>query len=447
MPQVITNLLGECTVRIKIKSHQTQHDGSGFFVAPNLILTCAHVVSRLSEGDLIEDIYSIKTGDSYKAKVKYKATDKSIDLAILEIVGEMPNHPCVYLGSSELIVNCDLYTFGYPRNSPEGDTVTFKYDGPHYKRSTTDSKKFLWHKVSGGHVEKGLSGSPVLHLLTGLVCGVVAIYHDNNEKSYVRAVSTDSVFYTFPELEDLRASFHIKDNRWSKLIPSPQTMGQIEDLAENPDYCKFYILDVLKNPETNQDARLVRQLYEKYNLPFTHALESLLDKSKMPPSLYQKRQELVIQAVLTVGHYEDLTSIIYSILDDIDSLVETRLKAKYAINNLKKTDLGKAVKDWAKQIDHPIRFPTDQDVNPLIERVRGFERFLPNEKIADLLSNQKSIEAMSSFLLNCEEKPILENCFYLFLSVENENFYELVRNSYLKENFSEYLKTACGFGE
>jgi V8-like Glu-specific endopeptidase len=436
MTQDICGLLSDCTVRIKNKSTHKQHDGSGFFVGQNLILTCAHVVRGLREGDYVEEIYIMATGDTYRGKLQRIFFEEYIDLAILEIEGERINHPCVYLGKPWLDPKskCDLHTFGYPINSPDGDTVPFKYQGTSYR-----GKTYLWHRLTDAHVEPGLSGSPVLHISTGLVCGVISIHHNNNAKPYSRAISTESIFYSFPDLERLRAEFHSKDQRWHNLIPDLNLKEKVEGVVGNTDYCKSYILDILRDTHAEGSKNLIKELYEKYSLEFIDVLESLLDRS-CAPSSYEEREQLVIQTASLIGNCKESILILYRILDNPDSRVGNRIKAKNMINSLREVNLMSIMKEWVKQIGYPIRFPTDQDIIPPMKRIREFRIFLSNEQISDLLQDQNSVALMSSFLVDNGRPPILENSLYLFLGIQDKDFHTLIRNSSLKERFIKHEK-------
>lgn len=438
MPEDISGLLKDCTVRIKIDRNQDQYDGTGFFVTPNLILTCAHVVLGCKEEDYIEEIYILATGNIHKAKLKSIYTDENVDLAILEIEGETLDHRCAYLAKPKLDLGCKFYTFGYPKNNPDGDSVQFNYEGP--CRKNTNKTPYFWHKLTGGYVEEGLSGSPLLQISTGLVCGIISIHYSNNEQSYTRALSTESIFYIFPDLENYRFISHTKDKSWHNLIPGLNQENGKEDLSGNPDYCKAFIYDVLKNPENSKDVKLVRRLYEKYKIQFTAVLESLLDRYSIPSCLHNEKEELVISTIFLIGDCEESISILYKILNNINAEIKNRLRAKSIINSMRNIDLKSISKEWIRKINYPIRFPTDRDVIPIIQRIREFRSLLSDENISDLLKNQNSITIISSFLDGNGAPPILENSFYLFLSIENKDFYTLIRNSSLKERFIEHEK-------
>jgi S1-C subfamily serine protease len=159
-------LFQKCTVRVNIGD---RHNGTGFFVAHGLVLTCAHVIKPSHSNQI--NIFWQETGKSYTTELN--SIDARSDLALLRLTEELPDHPCAYLDTSEPGLNDDLYIFGYPiadssEDYSDGDSVTIKYEGDSYK----SNKYFL--KLKQGQIRRGFSGSPVLNLTTKTVCGIVS---------------------------------------------------------------------------------------------------------------------------------------------------------------------------------------------------------------------------------------------------------------------------------
>ncbi|NET74031.1 MAG: trypsin-like peptidase domain-containing protein [Sphaerospermopsis sp. SIO1G2] len=125
--------LQRCTVRLNVNYSQ----GTGFFVAPNFILTCHHVVQ--SAPDETIQVFWKAENQNYTATVT-QVFKYPIDLALLKLDAENLNHPCVKLDSTEPSINDDLYIFGYPKNGPDdysqGDSASFKYEGISFKEVT-----------------------------------------------------------------------------------------------------------------------------------------------------------------------------------------------------------------------------------------------------------------------------------------------------------------------
>lgn len=181
--------LRKCTVRLRIDSEQ----GTGFFVAPGLILTCAHVVAGAGSRSI--DVFWKDENQNYTATVEKLRDDWTLDLALLRLEAEVSNHPCVYFEQASPQTDDDLYIFGYPNERgtdySDGDSETFQYAGESYKGDV------LWHKLRGDFIASGFSGSPLLNLRTGGVCGIV---HLCGNTSGGRAVSAREILSEFPEL-------------------------------------------------------------------------------------------------------------------------------------------------------------------------------------------------------------------------------------------------------
>lgn len=136
--------------------------GSGFIVAPNIVVTNYHVVSDAKRGTLKfvgdKDIYSIS---------RIVATDPKSDIALLEVNGL--NAPPLSLGADEPPqVGDDIYVIG----SPKGFEGTFSRGNVSGIREIDD----VQHLQITAPISEGSSGGPVLNS-SGQVVGVaVATY-------------------------------------------------------------------------------------------------------------------------------------------------------------------------------------------------------------------------------------------------------------------------------
>jgi S1-C subfamily serine protease len=100
-------LLRRCTVRVE----QGQGHGTGFFVAPGLVVTCAHVVETTDSQTTPVPIYW--QGQTYRAHIEKIFASPYPDLALLRT--ELQEHPCVYLHTA-ITLDDPLYSFSYPDN-------------------------------------------------------------------------------------------------------------------------------------------------------------------------------------------------------------------------------------------------------------------------------------------------------------------------------------------
>lgn len=240
-PLSLQEQLRRCTVQLFVPGKSL---GTGFFVAPGLILTCAHVVQIAQEQKLTVEVRawdgqfigigSISTFLLEKIPVKQalpgqRSSHLYPDLALVQVA--FIDHPCVLL---DVQVNRGdpLYTYGYPNNFPAGDEAEFVFVG----ESRIDAQRFLLN-FKQGEARPGLSGAPLLNLRTGGVCGIVQMTSGGDLGG--RAVPTSAVLQELPDVAPQQQQFHQQDTRWATcltpqqrqalgLIASPDTKEAIE---------------------------------------------------------------------------------------------------------------------------------------------------------------------------------------------------------------------------
>lgn len=202
-------LLKRCTVRLST----SKESGTGFFVAPGLILTCAHVV-----GNVASDKISVTAQweeRMYPARIARLVPDPYPDLALLTLENAPPSHPCVLLHQEEAWIDDDLYGYGYSDLYPNGEPSSFKFEG------TTGTPSILM-KFKSGEVRQGLSGGPLLNRRTGGVCGVMKLTRGASSLMGGRGIPVATIFEQFPELVSLQQDFHRRDSRWYDFLTSDQ---------------------------------------------------------------------------------------------------------------------------------------------------------------------------------------------------------------------------------
>jgi hypothetical protein len=235
----LEELLKQCTVRLAVPGTSL---GTGFFVAPGLILTCAHVVKTAREKSLQVEAYlwdgtSIGIVSIQKFLLENIVVASPVkpveylypDIALLQV--EHKEHLCVYLDTH--VHSGDIfYSFGYTGFYPQGDAARFTYVG----ESQIDSQKYLL-QFQGGIASPGLSGAPLLNIRSGGVCGIVQKNRSLENTEGGRGIPIN-VTMKLPELKDMiseQQKFHQKDKRWrDHLTPEQRKMlGMDEDKAAN----------------------------------------------------------------------------------------------------------------------------------------------------------------------------------------------------------------------
>ena len=227
MPQ-LEDLLQQCTVKITIPGQSGW--GTGFFVTPELILTCVHVTKK-AEGQLVQVQW--QNQESWAQATVERALSDPYDLALLRVTVLVNLTPtCVYL-DEEVKSRDPLYLFGYPDEGDiQGEPRTFNCDG------ITGSKigSILFNL---GQVRPGMSGSPLLNQRTGKVCGMVKFTRDRSIDLGGGAIPTHVILEQFPQLRELQREFHQRDRRWQNLITTQSEVDfqpYLRSLLDSKDY-------------------------------------------------------------------------------------------------------------------------------------------------------------------------------------------------------------------
>ncbi|MBU0511966.1 MAG: trypsin-like peptidase domain-containing protein [Chloroflexi bacterium] len=174
--------------------------GTGFLVAPNLVVTCAHVVGLVDAvtGDTIQVQF---TGQSEKIAAvvlpEFWSEPDKLDIAILKLE-KVPAgiHPLWMERATTCRLNASLYTFGYA--SAAGEDKLSGYGG--FRNFPEGSKvfQFRMHEADHGH-----SGAPVLDVSRGVVIGMVQKGEKepgrNDETTF--AIPTEAIWQVCPQLK------------------------------------------------------------------------------------------------------------------------------------------------------------------------------------------------------------------------------------------------------
>ncbi len=236
----LRQLLQRCTVRLNVGGEYGSQ-GTGFFVAPGLILTCAHVVEFEGKEPVTVNVFWKEHNQTqYIAEIEKVFNSPDIDLALLKLTPDAPDHPCVRLEQSVPQLNDWLYIFGYPKeigtDYSYGDSVTLRYEGESFQNAKNNS---LLLKLKEGEIKESFSGSPILNLETGYVCGIVNLSRNTITALGGRAVPTRVILSQLNQLVKLQQQFHQHDRRWvetalheRELIRSLRLKQYVRDVSD-----------------------------------------------------------------------------------------------------------------------------------------------------------------------------------------------------------------------
>lgn len=152
--------LARNVVRIElIVDDRRQLLGTGFFIADNIVLTCAHVVSE---------------SDSRGIRIFWRSSDfvvseirlfKQPDIAVLRTTATGDGG--VSLGA-EIGINDRVLLYGYTENYQGGLGTVAEFDFS----ARVEDEGAVFIKFARGQFSPGLSGAPILNLSTNRVCGM-----------------------------------------------------------------------------------------------------------------------------------------------------------------------------------------------------------------------------------------------------------------------------------
>lgn len=253
MPQDLPELLQRCTVKLRVPSGH----GTGFFVAPGLILTCAHVLAGVDAKITV----CWQGRENFAEAIALEQFPDPFDLALLRYYAPIPDLPCVSLDDSPLHPGDRLYSYGYPiygqaDDFPHGCPVTCEYEG-----LTGDFPPQI--KFKAALVRRGLSGSPLLNLRTGTVCGIVKFSLDSVVDIGGGAIPTAVIFSKFPELKEQNRAFHAQNRDWSAQQLSLETVeenGEILNEQERDRLVDLLLRASKLYSNSRQRKSLIRQV-------------------------------------------------------------------------------------------------------------------------------------------------------------------------------------------
>ncbi|AMW08131.1 hypothetical protein A4E84_00325 [Streptomyces qaidamensis] len=180
-----TDRLAASVARIETQDGRTA--GTGFIVAPGILLTCAHVVALAGEGPggRVRLVFPHLTGaPCTTAQVLHegwRAPDAE-DIAVLHLEEDVPasGRP-VRLGSAAGSRGHRVRAFGFPAQAPRGGHFAYGLVGDLLPAEA--GPEAVLQLTDANDLTTGFSGGPLLDDVTGLVIGMVTSITHPDEQS------------------------------------------------------------------------------------------------------------------------------------------------------------------------------------------------------------------------------------------------------------------------
>ncbi|MFI6524396.1 nSTAND1 domain-containing NTPase [Streptomyces uncialis] len=197
---------------VRVRGRDGTVGGAGFLVAPDLVLTCAHVVSDVldlpretvvesgaevtvdlpladGEGAVREETAQVRRWVPVRA-------DQTGDVALLRLRGAIPGGRALPMADAESVWDHEARAVGFTDGHPDGIWHRGRFRGPAgrgwVQLSRTDGQ--------AAYVERGFSGSPVWDDELGAAVGLVVAAQPAREAQQAFVLRTRALVREIPEL-------------------------------------------------------------------------------------------------------------------------------------------------------------------------------------------------------------------------------------------------------
>jgi hypothetical protein len=181
-PKGLRELLRAATVRVQATGKTFPPSGTGVFLAPDLVLSCLHVLNDKQEILTKGELDCFWENELEKADFTLEESHPDLDLALLRVDWKEKNPPQhawapikkASAEADELSPEDELLTVGFPDGRPNAEDTRFKYEG----------ERDLWNgrlvKLRFGQAIPGMSGGALIHPRTFYLHALLGITRDEN---------------------------------------------------------------------------------------------------------------------------------------------------------------------------------------------------------------------------------------------------------------------------
>lgn len=187
--------------------------GTGFFVAPGVVLTCAHVVGRDAPVSVLGRPATRVERLCDRGRPLPALDEDYPDVAIVWV--DIDGHPCVALDEARPIWDDSFQTYGFPTEGGSAELLTpamLDY------RGTKGPEATPFIDLKSDTVKPGMSGGALLNLRTLAVCGLVVATRRVASPDGGLAVPWDLIAKRIPDVVKANLDFHVGNGRWSAAV-------------------------------------------------------------------------------------------------------------------------------------------------------------------------------------------------------------------------------------
>lgn len=210
---------------VRIDDSDGAFRGTGFFVAPGEVLTCAHVVHACAA--VVATWDSGSSSAVVAAALPPLSPDDRLarfypfpDVALLRLIDPPPDHPCVRLDHAvpvlgppvDVLVTMAWTADEYAPGTAIATTATFEYEGC----AQPVGGELL--KLKNGQVAHGFSGAPLVVARTGEVGALLDSTRDRQSALGGFGVPVAAFLDALPGLGERSRAFHAHDDRWTRAV-------------------------------------------------------------------------------------------------------------------------------------------------------------------------------------------------------------------------------------
>jgi hypothetical protein len=226
-PNPLLSLLRRSVVRI---DHGGEFRGTGFFVAPGTVVTCGHVVLGLSRVSLTGAAGETTATIAARApEVEPGSVESAFhplpDLALLTTADSDSWQPCARLDPEFPAAGADpdqIWLTGFCRDSHQAGKVALSSAALEFEGELVEDGCTLL-KLRDGQVIAGFSGSPLLNLRSGAVCGVLDSTRGETTALGGFGVPVAALAASFPDLLPANAAAQQRDPAWDRAVEDEET--------------------------------------------------------------------------------------------------------------------------------------------------------------------------------------------------------------------------------